>query len=176
MSISAAQPKTPPVNYKPNTSNALDSGAGSAKASQGGSLDMSNSGKIISTSTREGLLKLGMMAFGKSDIDKWTNKGLDVSEESLITAAKALQDGFKQIVDKQGTQTAGSRVSINKHQVVINQQQVPEWFIKEYDSALAIIGDPAHQQAFRQGALFFASPPVATNQESMIYQSIASYR
>lgn len=182
MNISAAQPSTPTVNHSPvpaqsDTSNALDSAAGPAKASQDRSLDVSNSGRIISTSTRQGLLKLGMMALGKSSIDDWSSKGLDLSAESLIAAAKAFQDGFKQIADKQGTKTAGSSVSINKHQIVINeQQQVPEWFIKEYDAALSIIDDPAHQEAFSKGALFFASQSAATDRGSSTYQTVAQYR
>lgn len=132
-------------------------------------------GKIITTSTREGMMGLGAMALGKSSIREWSSKGIEISEESLIAAAKAFQDAFKQAVEQKGSQTGGTRVSINKHQVVMNNQQVPEWFSQEYDAALAMIDNPARQSAFKDGGLFFVSLPVptATDQPLAAYHSVA---
>lgn len=118
---------------------------------------------------------LGAMALGKSSITEWSSKGIEISEESLIAAAKAFQDAFKQAVEQKGSQTGGTRVSINKHQVVMNNQQVPEWFSQEYDAALAMIDNPARQSAFKDGGLFFVSLPVptATDQPLAAYHSVA---
>jgi hypothetical protein len=178
MNLSIPHPTTATLSRNPVTSQlAANNITGPAKGSQHSAINVSNSGTLISTSTTQGLLNLGMMAFGKSTIDEWSSKGVDVSEKSLIAAAKALQDGFKLIVDKQGTKTAGSSVSINKHQIVINQmQQVPEWFSNEYDTALTMLDDPAHQKAFSKGALFFASLPAATDHGPSLYQAVAQYR
>lgn len=184
MNISATQPTTATEGRtpaSPATRNTVVGGtasaAGPSKVSQHNALEVSSGGMILSTATRQELLNLGTMAIGKIAIDDWSVQGLDVSEESLIAAAKALQDGFKQIVDKLGTKTAGSSVSINKHQIVINEQlQAPDWFIREYETALAMLDDPAHQQAFSQGALFFTSLPAATDPGAFTYQAVAQYR
>lgn len=177
MNISLLHPTTT-FSRDPVTSQvSADNAKSSANISRGGEIDVSGGGSLISTSSRQDLLNLGRIAIGSGSIDKWSGKGFNVSEESLVAAAKALQDGFKQVVDKQGSQTAGSLVSINKHQIIINEQrQVPEWFIKEYDNALAMLDDPAQQQAFKNGALFYASPPAATDLKSSVYQTVAQYR
>ena len=153
-----------PVARKPDTSFSLDSGKNNTIISPSANLGKSpksvSDRKIIGVVDRQGMLELGLVALGKSNTADWSNKGLNLSDDTLIAAAKALQDGFKKIVDEHGTATAGSHVSVNAHQIVINeQQQVPSWFSREYDNLITSISDRAHREAFRAGALVFASPP-----------------
>lgn len=178
MQINRSQPNAIPLPQGTISQHATNKETtDSTRAYQSNTASISNSSKIMSVSSNEGLLELGRLALGNSTIDDWANKGITLSDESLIAAAKAVQDGFKSIVDQQGTNIAGSRVSINKHQIVINNEsQVPDWFSKEYELALASVDDSVHRDAFKNEALFFAFLPPSTDQEISTYQAIAESR
>lgn len=175
MHINRSQPSALPTHQETLAKHVDDKEISNTRSAyQSNTSSVSNNGKIMSVSSKEGLLELGRLALGNSTIDDWTKKGITLSDESLIAAAKAFQEGFKSIVDQHGTNTAGSSVSINKHQIVINNEtQIPEWFSEEYNLVRASINDSAHRDAFDNEAPFFAFLPPSTNQEISTYQLIA---
>jgi hypothetical protein len=132
-----------------------------------------SSGKFIDFRAEDGPYKLGLMAMGSSTIEAWAAEGLELSDEAIIAAGEALQNGFKQNIEETGS-SLGS-VSLNKHQIVLNSQDVPDWFIKEYESVLSSMEDKGMKAAFEQGETFFASKPSSSNVNALAsYSAIAS--
>ncbi|WP_415884932.1 hypothetical protein ACMXYO_09725 [Neptuniibacter sp. QD37_6] len=160
------------------TKNRVETGISSNPAQQLNTQQNSFSqiGKIVSATDKQGLIELGRMAIGNNTLKAWESQGFEVSDEGLIAAAKAFQQGFKQIADQLSNQTAGSSVSINKHQILIdNQQNLPQWFIDEYDYLLQNLSDDSHRSAFAQGDHFYAK---TANNESIAvqnYQTVTNY-
>jgi hypothetical protein len=127
-----------------------------------------SSGKFVDFTAEDGPYKLGLMAMGSSTIEAWTAGGLELSDEAIIAAGEALQNGFKQNIEETGS-SLGS-VSLNKHQLVINSQDVPDWFVKEYESVLSSMEDKGMKAAFEQGETYFASKASAS-----VNDALASY-
>ena len=114
---------------------------------------------FVDFTDQHGLFKLGLMALGKSTLQEWSAKGLEISDEAVIAAGKAFQDGFKKMVEKSGPSLAGSSLALNKHQILINTQDVPDWFTQEYKAVLSSQANKEMKAAFEQGELFFTSKP-----------------
>lgn len=116
------------------------------------------SGKFVDFTGENGMYKLGLMALGKSTIQDWSVKGLNLSDEAIVSAGKAFQDGFKQKLENSGSSLAGSGgLALNKYQIVINSQETPDWFTKEYENALSSMDNIEMKAAFEKGELFFSS-------------------
>ncbi len=125
----------------------------------------------------EGMYKLGLMALGSSTMQEWSTKGLNMSDEAVIAAGKAFQDAFKQAVEDNGSSLAGSRVALNKHQIIINNQDVPDWFTQDYDNARSALENPEMKRAFEKGELFFISSPSAPKAvEINSYDTVAKFK
>jgi len=134
-------------------------------------LEEINSGGLIDFTGEQGQYKKGlMMALGTSTVQRWSAKGLTLSDESVIAAANAFQDAFNNAVEESGSSLAGSGIALNKHQIIINSQQVPGWFSQEYDSVLASMDDTSMKSAFENGELFAIS-----NATSSTVNALASY-
>ena len=129
-----------------------------------------SSGEMVDFTGKDGAYKKGLMALGSETIQGWKDQGLDISDEAIITAGEAFQKGFSQIVAQNGDATAGSSLALNKHQIMINSQPVPDWFMQEYESTLAAMDDKAMKNAFEKGDTVFASMPSASS-----IQAIGSY-
>lgn len=134
-------------------------------------------GTLIDLSTREGKLQFGLAALRQNTVAGWTAKGLEVSEEALINAAEAMQAGFKENLERYGPDSmAGSRTALNAHQIVMNSQEVPDWFAQEYQQNLNTMDNPEMKAAFQQGATYFSSPPSAISTQAIAnYTSITRY-
>lgn len=131
-----------------------------------------SSGKFVDFTAENGPYKLGLMAMGSSTLEAWSAEGLELSDETIIAAGEALQNGLKQNIEETGS-SLGS-VSLNKHQIVINSQDVSDWFIKEYESVLSSMEDKGMKAAFEQGETFFASKPSSSNIDALAsYASVA---
>lgn len=115
----------------------------------------------------DGKIRLGLTALGKAAMDGWSDNGLEVTKESILAAADAFQDAFRNNLEVHGSSTAGTAISLNRHQIVINSQSVPDWFFEEYKSALSSMGDSKLKSAFENGDTFFVSPPTALNSEAI---------
>lgn len=103
----------------------------------------------------EGKIWLGSIVLGMDTVSDWSAKGLEISEASLIEAAETFQEGLRENMERYGSKTAGSGIAINRYQVVINAQEVPDWFVKEYESFLSSIDDPTLRSSFEKGETYF---------------------
>lgn len=131
-------------------------------------------GELVDLRSDAGQLHLGLMALGAGTVDAWSAKGLQLSEEAVLGAAKAFQDGFRANFEQYDFSMAGSSVAINRHQIVMNSQSVPDWFVQEYQTALSIMDDPEIARAFQDGHTFFSSPPSRDVREALVsYTAIA---
>lgn len=119
--------------------------------------------QLIDFRGEEGLHRLGLMALGRNATEQWAERGLNLSDESIIAAGQAFQDAFKQNYEQNASSMAGSRIALNKHQIVMNHQEVPAWFKQEYENNLTAMGNPKMANAFAQGELAFISEPAAAN-------------
>ncbi|MEH6448443.1 MAG: hypothetical protein V7765_07220 [Oleispira sp.] len=124
-----------------------------------------SSGKFVDFTAENGPYKLGLMAVGSSTIEAWTAGGLELSNEAIIAAGEALQNGLKQNIEETGS-SLGS-VSLNKHQIVMNSQDVPDWFIKEYENVLSSMEDKEMKAAFERGETFLASKPSSSKIDAL---------
>lgn len=115
----------------------------------------------------DGKIRLGLFALGKSAIDDWSAKGLELTEKSVLAAAEAYQDASRKIFDEDGSSTVGSGMVLNRHQIIIESQSVPDWFMEEYDSTLSSMGDNTVTRAFKNGDTFYVSQPSTSNSEAL---------
>lgn len=132
-------------------------------------------GEFVDFTGENGMYKLGLMALGNSTIQAWSTKGLDVSDEAIIAAGKAFQNGLKQKIEDSGASLAGSGgLALNKYQLVINSQEVPGWFMKEYENVLSSMENKEMKAAFEKGDLFFTAKPSSTGVDALAsYASVA---
>ncbi|MCW8932466.1 MAG: hypothetical protein OQL19_19795 [Gammaproteobacteria bacterium] len=123
------------------------------------SKNLQNITGLVHLADETGMYKLGVMALGSKTIQEWSAKGLDISNEAVIAAGQAFQDGFNKAIRDRESSLAGSNLSINKHQILINHQEVPDWFMHEYENKLSSIDDKNVKNAFESGELFYSSKP-----------------
>ena len=119
-------------------------------------------------------IKKGLMALGINTMQEWESKGLNISDEAIIAAGNAYQAAFTQVVEKSGSSLAGSSLALNKHQIIINSQEVPDWFTQEYENALSSMDDEGMKSAFESGELFVTSKPSFSSADALAnYASVA---
>lgn len=91
----------------------------------------------------------------------------------LIATGKAFQDAFKKTLDERGSSLAGSRAALNKHQIIINSQDVHDWFTQDDDNTLSSIGINEMKSAFESGELFFTLSPSSSRAKALVsYASV----
>jgi hypothetical protein len=123
--------------------------------------------ELIDFRGRDGQVRLGLMALGQSAINDWSSKGLELNEESILAAAEAFQSAFRKNLEENGPSTAGSSIALNRHQIVINSQAVPDWFVEEYQYALSLMGTSKVKSAFENGDTFYVSQPSVSSSEAL---------
>ncbi|MBB1441511.1 hypothetical protein H5202_23430 [Shewanella sp. SG41-4] len=134
-------------------------------------LEELHSGQFIDFTDENGPFKLGLLALGDTAIQGWAGKGLSISDEAIITAGKVFNIGLKKKFEENGSSLSESGgLALNKHQIVINSQDVPEWFIREYEDALSSMDNVEMKMTFEKGDLFFSSKQSARN-----VNALASY-
>ncbi|MTI99012.1 MAG: hypothetical protein FH752_10370 [Marinobacter adhaerens] len=116
-------------------------------------------GGLVSVTGEVGTYTLGRMALGINTMQEWSAKGLLISDDSIAAAGKAFQEAFSKAAEESGTSFAGSRVTLNKHQIMIDSQKVPDWFHREYEDMTSSLKDEEMKRSFESGELFFTSPP-----------------
>ncbi len=116
-------------------------------------------GGLVSITGEVGTYTLGRMALGINTMQEWSAKGLLISDDSIAAAGKAFQEAFSKAAEESGTSFAGSRVTLNKHQIMIDSQKVPDWFHREYEDMTSSLKDEEMKRSFESGELFFTSPP-----------------
>jgi len=114
-------------------------------------------GELVDFTGEDGPYKKGLMALGISTMQEWEAKGLNISNEAIIAAGNTYQDAFAQMVGESGSSLAGSSLALNKYQIIINSQEVPDWFTQEYENTLTSMDDEGMKSAFEKGELFFTS-------------------
>jgi len=131
--------------------------------------------ELIDLRTREGKIEFGMGLIGQERRDRWAEQGLEIDEAAAIAIAEAFQAGGRQALANQAGETAGSRLVLNIHQLVMDNQAVPDWFGQEYDDFMAAIDDASLKQAFEQGAGYHATQANPANSQALnSYRSIAA--
>lgn len=108
-----------------------------------------NEVELKSLSNEENFLEFGRLQLGPAVVESWERKGLEVSEEALKAAAQAGIDAVKNLYDK----NAQGGVAINAHKIVMENQNVPEWFMTEYQSQLDTLPRQIRED-FESGALY----------------------
>jgi len=133
------------------------------------------SGGFIDFTGENGQYKKGlMMGLGVSTVQEWSAKGLDIADEAVIAAGKAFDNATKTMFGESGTSSAGSSLALNKHQIVINSQEVPNWFTQEYESVVSSMDNKEMKSAFEKGELFFTSKPSSSRVDALAtYASVA---
>lgn len=107
---------------------------------------------------------LGIMALGgEQQIEIWKAKGLEVTEEMILSASDTFQQAFQESID---SDPGPGSISINRHAVIMEMTDVPDWFIQEYEASLPHL-DSATREAFQSGKLFNTAK-IESNTESMI--------
>ncbi len=159
-----------PVEKKPSDTVQI------SEAARSKMLQELKSGEFVNFTGENGPYKKGLMVLGKSTMDEWSAKGLDISDEAVIAAGKAFQDAFTKMVEESGSSLAGSSLAINKHQILINTQEVPDWFKQEYETVLSSMEDKEMKNAFEKGELFVTSKPASSRVDALAsYASVAKY-
>ncbi len=98
-------------------------------------------------------LRLGVAAIGGfQQLQKWQEKGLELTEQTLFKAGDAFSEGQRQL-KRDGTYSRKGLV-MNRYDLVSQNQQVPEWFNQEKKQMLKQMPDNA-AYAFKQGNLFY---------------------
>jgi len=134
------------------------------------------SGWLVDFTGEEGLYKKGlMMGLSESTVQEWSAKGLNISDEAIVAAGKAFDDAFKKLTEENGTLLAGKGgLALNKHQIIINSQEVPDWFAHEYENVLSSMDNSEMKSAFEKGKLFFTSLPSSLGSDALAsYASVA---
>ena len=140
----------PSAASNPETSNEIVTISDEAKSRFEGALGQV-SGSSQLHGGYEGMIGLGLMALGGQDqLDQWRDQGLEITEETVLAAAKEFQDGFKEFMDKRESSAQG--LTLNRHQMVMNAQNTPEWFKDEYSNLLSMMEDGEAKKAFEEGA------------------------
>jgi hypothetical protein len=104
---------------------------------------------------QENLIEFGKIVLGGSNqIQEWEAKGLSITDETYLNAAAEYLEGFKALLENGDPKPQG--LAINKHQVVMDSQPTPAWFIAEYQNTLSAL-DTEHAKAFEQGASYYIS-------------------
>lgn len=116
---------------------------------------------LVDLRGRDGQLRLGLMALGQSSINEWSSKGMVLSEASILAAGEAFQSAFRENLAANGSSAAGSSIALNRHQIVMDSQTVPDWFVKEYERTLSAMGDSEVKRAFERGEMYVVSAPTA---------------
>lgn len=96
-------------------------------------------------------IKLGMIALGgEKQIENWNSAGVEITENTLLAAATVFNRGFKEMGD-----SGNGGITYNRHQIVINSQETPQWFKEEAITKLAFLDSPEMEKAFKSGALYY---------------------
>lgn len=122
--------------------------------------------KLIDLRGDDGKLRLGLMALGQSVMGGWSSKGLELNKESILAAAEEFQNAFRKNLEESGPSTAGSSIALNRHQIVINSQAVPDWFVEEYKNTILSMDNSKLKNAFENGDTFYISQPSVSSFEA----------
>ncbi len=115
--------------------------------------------ELIDLRGHNGKIRLGLMALGQPAMNDWLSKGLELDEKSILAAGEAFQSACRKNLEANGSSTAGSSISLNRHQIVINSQAVPDWFVDEYKNMLSSMDNSQVRSAFENGDTFYVSQP-----------------
>ncbi|MEY8205927.1 MAG: hypothetical protein RPR40_12770 [Bermanella sp.] len=85
--------------------------------------------------------------------DSWSAKGLELSDETLLAATQAFLDGSQEVMTNKLAGKGGGSLSLNAHQIVMNNQDVHQWFLDEYQAQLDVL-PPKSRELYESGALF----------------------
>jgi hypothetical protein len=133
--------------------------------------------QLFDTRGPEGKYRFGLIALGSNTVSEWRDKGLDISEAAVLAAADAFQAGLRSNGEMNGSSSAGSYVALNRHQIVMNHQQVPDWFKQEYLSSLSSMDSGHIKNAFESGALYVAGRTHTPDAKSLArYTELAAYK
>lgn len=131
--------------------------------------------ELIDLRGLDGKIRLGLMALGQSTVDDWSSRGLELEEESIIAAAEAFQSAFRENLEKNGSSTADSSIALNRHQIVINSQAVPDWFVDEYEDTLSSMDNSQLKSAFENGDAFYVSQLSTPSAKILSRYAVASH-
>jgi len=115
--------------------------------SASGQLDYASSDSY-ENQIRQGITAIG----GYRQLENWREQGLKLTEQTLLNAGTALNEGLRQLKGD-GTYSRKGLV-MNRFDLVKQNQEVPEWFAEEKQKALKTMPESA-ASAIRKGHTFY---------------------
>lgn len=158
--------KLPPGNSGDNVS-ISESGRAVLEREMRNMAEARDNQEFVDFRGNDGKIRLGLFALGQSAMDGWSSKGLELNEESILAVGEAFQNAFRTNLEENGSSTAGSAIALNRHQIVIDSQAVPDWFVKEYEITLSSMGDSKLKSAFENGDAFHVSQLSVSSSEAL---------
>ena len=123
---------------------------------------------------KENILSLGALALGGQDqIQSWSEKGLEISNNTIERAYEFFNQGFKESLQNRD-QTS---LIMNWYDIVASSQVVPDWFQQEKNMFIESIADPTLKDSFESGDFYhITSPPSGPNTRPLeTYNVIAKW-
>ncbi len=112
------------------------------------------------------LEQLGRAFLGEEVLNDWQDKGLTITSAVFDGVLEAMNSGLRALEGNAGY------VALNKHEIVMNNQETPEWFVKEKQDIIASHPNPKVRESFSNGDLFFAVQTASSTSS----RAIAAYR
>ena len=107
---------------------------------------------------RDNIHSLGVLALGGEDqLQSWSWKGLEISDDTIEKAYNAWNQGFKEAMGNQGKPS----LVLNRYDIVASSQRVPEWFLQERGIYLDAITDTSLKASFESGAFYHVTGATA---------------
>lgn len=98
---------------------------------------------------------LALFALGIAAVKEWENSGLEISQETMDAASRLFKSAAKEVFETGAT----GGVAFNGHQIVINNQDVPAWFLGDHQATLDAMDESYTRDAFIAGELYALGPP-----------------
>lgn len=107
---------------------------------------------------RDNIHSLGVLALGgENQLQSWSGKGLEISDDTIEKAYNAWSQGFKEAMANQGKPS----LVLNRYDIVASSQHVPEWFLQERSIYLDAITDTSLKASFESGAFYHVTGAMA---------------
>lgn len=100
---------------------------------------------------RDNIHSIGVLALGGEDqFQAWSEKGLEISDDTIEKAYVSWNQGFKDAMQNQGR----SSLAMNRYDIVASSQLVPDWFLQERSLHLEAITDADLRASFESGDFY----------------------
>lgn len=124
---------------------------------------------------QDNIYSLSVLALGgEGQLRDWQGQGLEVSGDTIEKAYEVWNQGFKDAMRSPGK----SSLALNRYDIVIGSQQVPDWFMQERHLYMEALTDAEIKASFGSGSLYHVTDVARgpNARELSIYNEIARTR